>query len=677
MDIDKNKLNNLASTWMSEFSTTETKRQLYETEWMNSLRQYKGFHDPEIVFEQNESKIYSHYTRSKVTPLKAKLNQTLLSTKNKNWEIYPTPKPRIDDLFLQQIIQQNVTKDPQGNIIMPDPKFIEGEIYKFAEEKTNNMSKLMNDQHVEGKRQGVQKDIIRSFILYGTGIEKGPTVKEIKEYEVINTENRYTQNQTVRIMPVSYFVPLWKWYPDYTSVNIDDCNYVYELYPLTKHEMRKLLDKDYFFADIIQTILKDKKNGNYKVRNWENELQTLDENKNTSADLSQNYEVVKRFGYVDAEDLIEANVINQEDETIPKQEEYLCDAWLCDNKIIKLVISPFFEDISDLYHITYFEKDETSIFGTGLPKILRDRQLAINRGESNLLGHLAWLKKPCGEINLSRLHPDSAKHADTFTPGKFYGYFDDTQSSRNILSLYYMQDNSRSFINAIEFFKIQGDLESSLPSTLFGLASPSADETARAFSGRMSNLIDFIKDIATNFDNANISYLMSQYKWNMKYHTDDSVKGDMEIKAVGSTASLVKSILVENIGFILQSIPQEIRERTKIYEFGKELFGAIFENPEKFLMTDEEYDKLKAPVVQKQMEFEQLNKELLKVKGELDIAKAEKMKAMAEKTLTDIPIKKDKAQLDNQKILAEVKQIVTDTIEKQMGMMVKKLEKHE
>ena len=163
----------------------------------------------------------------------------------------------------------------------------------------------------------------------------------------------------------------------------------------------------------------------------------------------------------------------------------------------------------------------------------------------------------------------------------------------------------------------------------------------------------------------------------MKYHTDDSVKGDMEIKAVGSTASLVKSILVENIGFILQSIPQEIRERTKIYEFGKELFGAIFENPEKFLMTDEEYDKLKAPVVQKQMEFEQLNKELLKVKGELDIAKAEKMKAMAEKTLTDIPIKKDKAQLDNQKILAEVKQIVTDTIEKQMGMMVKKLEKHE
>src|SRR3989304_5615335 len=94
-DIDFSKLNKLAQKWSDDFSSRETKRKYYEDSWLESLRQFKGVHDPKITFEINGSRIYSHYTRSKVRPLIAKLNTALLPSKERNWQIQPTPNPRI------------------------------------------------------------------------------------------------------------------------------------------------------------------------------------------------------------------------------------------------------------------------------------------------------------------------------------------------------------------------------------------------------------------------------------------------------------------------------------------------------------------------------------------------------------------------------------------------------
>lgn len=637
-NLDKKKLDEFGAKWTSEFNKVEINRKIHD-EWLNSLRQIKGYHDPDITFEENESKIYSHYTRRKVVPLIAKLNQSLLRTKEKNWNITPTPKPTISDNDLMQIAKSLVRQDEQGSPILPTDKALNKAIYVFTEEKAKNMARVMNDQHVESKRNKIQKKIIWNMVVYGTGIEKGPLTYSKSRYEVKDGKGL----QTVQYLPNSVFVSLWRAFPDMDATEIEDCNYFYELHSQTKHQMFKMLKQEYYFGDVIQEILSQNKEGNYEMRNWENTMRGLDENRDDSkSGASKNYEVVERNGYIDTEDLIEIGLLEEEEREL--KEHHLCQALICDGKIIKIIVYPIFDDLSELYHFGYYEKDETSIFGIGLPKIIRDRQLTVNAGERNLLRHGAWLTEPCGEINKNKLDPISASVADKFGPGMFLATQGEDRGKA--IDQYYMQNNSASLIGIINFLMTQGDFESSLPSSLFGVQSASLEETAKAFSGRMANLIDFIKDIARNFDEANVSYLQSQYKWNMKYNPDNGIKGDLSIEAIGSVAALIKSILVENIGFILQSMPQEIKERTKMYEFAKELYGAFFENPEKFLMDDEEYEQKAAPMVKKQEEIMALQTEMQKVKAMLDVAKADNVKARSEKTRADIPIKQAEKQVD-------------------------------
>lgn len=648
--LNKEELNKLAIKWKSEFDTCEKNKDLsIVEECLNSLRQIKGYHDPEVKFEEDESNIYPLYTRSKVVPLKAKLNQSLLPIKDKNWAIFPTPKPKIDNIKLQEIVNSLITQDENGQPVMPDLKTIEKAIYSYSKEKSANMERVMFDQHIEDKRISKQKRIIQSTIYYGTGIERGPITYDYKENELQQQpDGTFAQIEVTKYRPVSKYIYIWNFFPDMDAVEIEDCKYVYILGSLTKHQLLKLTESEFYFGDTIKEIIKTNKDGNYKTRNWENQMKVMDkEGKPSSVLPTGNYEIIDRDGYVSSEDLVKIGALKEDDE-----KEYLCNAIICDSKVIKFIIYPIFENLSELYHLFYYEKDETSIFGTGLPKILRDRQLALNAGESNLLGHGAWLKKPCGEVNLSKLTVKSAQNADKFRPGYFLAT-NDYEGKGNAINFYFMQDNTGSLIRILEYMKIQGDLESSLPSTLFGLASPSLDETAKAFSGRMANLIDFIKDIVRNFDEGNVSYLNSQYKWNMKYYPDDNIKGDMLIYAVGSVAALTKSILLENIGFVLQSLPPEMKERTKFHEFTKSIYEVLFDNPDQYLMSEDEFEKTKAPVVQKQMELEEFQKELEKIKAELDLAKAEKMKAGAEKIRAEIPIKAEKEIIQTEKTKSE------------------------
>lgn len=667
--LNQDKLDALARTFVTEFADTEKLRQQKEIEWLESLRQCKGLHDPDIAFKKSDSKMYAQYTRSKEVPLRAKLNQHLLPEKEKNWEISPTDKPSVDEAALQEIVTSLIKQNPEtGQPELPTDTEIDTAIYKYTEERAKKMSTLISDELAADDYRQKQKEQIKSGIRYGLGVIKGPMTESYTVNETVHEsggathkmldyikgmfggmpqgQGTWKQIQATKYRPVSQFTPIWNFFPDMTAIEFGKCNFVYELNSMTKHELRGLAKRGDFLTDSIIEILKASPDGNYKLRSWENTLQTLDANSEQKI-TTKNYEVLERNGYIDGSILFDSGIIKEED----VENEVFCNVWICGGKIIKVLVWPekVMATLTDLYHLFYYERDETSVFGTGLPRIIRDRQLAINAGERHLLNHAAWLVGPCGEINLSLLHPDSAATASDFGPLKFYGkvgYGNDANSK--VLNLYHIEDRVGSLVNLLSYQKTQGDAESSLPSYLFG--SPSAgggDETAKGISVRFSNLIDFIKDLAKNFDEANTSYTYSIYKWNMEFHPDDTVKGDMDIKAIGSAQALVKDAIGEQLSFFLQSMPEGVYPYIKWAEFAKEIGKVFFDNPDKFLLTDEEVEKNQAPMMAKQAEMEALQNELAKIKGDYDMAKAENLRAKAK-------IGAEKLIIDKAKVLADI-----------------------
>lgn len=680
--LDQAKLDRLAVTYTNDFGVTETQRQqAKETEWLQSLRACKGKHDPEVLaeFGTNDSQIYSQYTRSKEVPLRAKLNQHLIPEKEKNWEVKPTPKPSVDDAQLQEIINPLVQLNEDRSFkSYPSEEEIDQAIKRFSDDRAARMSVKIDDQLTEGKYKLKQKAQIKSTIRYGTGVIKGPLVES---YEVNETEfvpatgvavkirdflrqmftggsqptGTWKQKKVTKYRPIPEKVNLWRWYPDMTAAELSQCDFVFELHPKSKHEMRGLAKRSDFFGDVINKILEEKPEGNYKLRPWEQELQTVPDGAQPIID-TKSYQVIERNGYIDGQALLEAGVIDDPDVKL----EHFVSFWFCDGQCIKISPWPeeFITSLTDYYHVFYYEKDETSIFGTGLPAIIRDRQLAMNSGERNMLGHAAWLKAPCGEINISLLHPDSYANAQAFGPGTFLGKnAPGNDAAKAILSLYHIEDHMSSYIALMNFQRSQGDYEASLPSGLFG-APTRSDETAKGVAVRFENLLDFIKDLARNFDDANTSFIKSVYRWNMAFG-DPENKGDLAINAVGTANALIRDAIRESIAFFMQSMPEEMKARFKWSEFAKELCKSMFDDPDKFVYTDAEFDAMQAPMQEKQAEMDALQKELAMVKGRYDQAKADNMLAKAQKILAEINhdlesktlgLEKDKVDITRQNI---------------------------
>lgn len=651
--LKKEELSGLAANFKFEFDKTESNRLLQEQEWIQSLRQYKAKYDPETEqkFEPNEHRVHPQYTRSKVAPLLAKLNN-MVPDNEKNWEIAPTPLPHVSNEHLNTIVQSLTQQDEQGQIAPPNPKQIQDAIHKFTKDRCEKMSVLLDDQLTDDGYLEKIKEIKRSGVLYGTGIMKGPLSEMFTTPEnVTNPETGMWEQKEVKdYRPSGDVVPIWRFFPDMSATNMSKLNFVYELHSMTKHEMRHLAKRKDFFGDVIMEVLKQKPMGDYKLRSWEINLQT--EGQITQTDkMTENYEVLERNGYVDGNDLWKAGAIDEDKIEL----EYFCNIWSSGQKIIKLTVWPdYLSSLSDLYHLFYYDKDETSIFGTGLPKIIRDTHLSVAACTRNALRNAAWVSGPCGEINAALLTPEQAAKAGDMHPGKFYVKFArGADANGKILQVYGIDSKINELLALKSMFETQGDAESSLPAYLFGMPEKNADVTSKGAAARLNSLIDFIKALIKNFDAANTSFIKSMYQWNMKFHENEAVKGDMQIKAVGSANIIIKEAVIDSMAFLLQSLPDEAKGRIKWEKWLAELFKLSPLDSTEFIMSDEEYAAVQKAQQEKQAQVEALQMELAKVKGRYDASKAANMEAKAQLTLASIPHKTEGMALDNAKATLE------------------------
>lgn len=620
----------------NQFSVNESYRRPKELQWLEDLRTVKGLYDPDVKIEGNASKVYPKITRSKVNIVLSRLHEMLFPETDKNWEISPTPEPKVAPEAIQMIVQQIMQKKMMeaeqngGEMEPPTQEELMLGIKRYADETCAAMSNVIDDQLTEMDYPEETKKVLRSGLTYGTGIMKGPMINKRSKHKWVPQDGDYVEANNTEDVPFFSATRIWDWYPDMTVTDPDMIDGSFERHLMSKHDLRQLLKRPDYYHEMIREYMQDHPNGDYVPRPWEIDLQnievqagwgnkngnvtvvtgstnTIDQSRVSDRQMGKKYQVLEYWGYVDGADL-SACGIEIEDESL----EYCCNVWLLGQFPIKAAL---FDKALDMYKVFYYEKDETSLFGEGLPRVMRHSQLATAAAARMVLDNAACVSGPQVEVNWSLMEPDA--DLTSFYPRKIW-----FRSGRGIEAQYpairalNFESHIEELSKIVDMFKQFADEETTLPTWMIGQMVN--NETAQATSGRMATITISIKDVVKNFDSFTERIIRDLYAWNMEFNARTDIKGDFNVKARGVSSLVMKEIRMQALAQLTTTLTPEEWIYIPKREFLVEKMKAHDINIK--ILSEEEADEVRKAMDSSEMA--QLQKEQIKAQIAKDKAQA-------------------------------------------------------
>ena len=547
----------------SEWGVVEGERIFTERRMIRDLRQYRGQYDPETLnkIHPNRSKAYIRLTRTKVKTFDARMMDIQFPTNDdKNWSIQPTPVPELSQQQLQGIAKQIF--DQTGKV--PTEVEIQEILYKHAADMSTNMEREIADQLTEFDYRSVVRNVLHSGHIYGTGVLKGPLVKEItsKRWYQDPSTGEWKQIKIKRIIPTAQFVPVWDIYPDMSAKEVCDARYVWQKHLFSKNRLAVLSNRSDFNGKAILAFMDAYPDGNAVYKDYEEFMREMSTNSDADGDSNppkrEKYEVHERWGFMDIDDAKEL-VPGQPDEVWDAMgPEVACNIWMLDSVIIKAVISPV-EGADIPYYFYYFDKDETSIFGDGVPRIMRDPQMLYNASVRAMLDNAAISAGPIIEANIDLL-ADGEDPLELFPFRVFQRVGQGIDAAQQAIRVTKLPSYTTEFLGLVNFFQDTADESTTIPRSLHGSSNlGSANQTATGMSMLIGASNITLKDQVQFFDDGvTRPFIKSMYFWNMEFSGKENIKGDFNVVARGSKSLIAKEVKMEQINQFLAITNNEL-----------------------------------------------------------------------------------------------------------------------
>jgi hypothetical protein len=544
---------------MRMFGEAERDRRLTEQRWIKDLRQYRGEYDPEVLenMDPNRSRAFLSLTRTKVKTVSARMTDLLFPANgDKNWGIQPTPVPELDPSMIQSI--QLRYQEQTGE------QLTEEEVKKFINDEAVNrsdaMEKEMADQLSELKYREIIRNTILSGNLYGTGILKGPLAKTQKSKRWLPDGDEWVTLEISKTLPYCEFVPVWDIYPDMTARRPDDMRYCFQRYVMTRNKLFELSKREDFFTDAIVTYLKAHPEGSAQYKPHEHDLLTMNdigaESGTSIPNRKGRYELTEFWGFLDAQELQNIGVA-VDPELIGL--EVAANVWMVDDIVIKAIISPI-EGVAIPYHFYYYDKDDSSIWGEGIPAIMRDSQALFNAAVRAMLDNAAISAGPILEANMDLL--DNNEDPKKIHPFRVFvrdGHGAD--ASAPAVRVYSLPSYTNEFMGMINFFMNANDEVTAIPRYMYGDTNQvgGAGKTATGLSMLMGAANVTLKDQIKNFDDGvTVPFIKSLYFWNMDFNTKEYIKGDFNIVARGASSLIAREVKAEALTTFMQATMNDV-----------------------------------------------------------------------------------------------------------------------
>lgn len=662
-----------------------TARKTIEDRWIKDLRHYHGRYDDAEVKDFNElerSTAFVKLTRHKTNGWAARLSDLLMPTDGRNWGIEPTPLPKLaasakDAVAraMQAVEQANQTAataeqlpPDQAATAQRQARATAEQAQAFAQaaqqsqaqiaeakKRAKAMQEAIDDQLIESRYQAHCRDVIEDGCRLGTGILKGPltsnrTRREWQPGQLPTGQDTagWTMGEVADPMPEFVRVDPWHFFPDMSAKGIAEAEFTLERSLPTKKDLRTFALKLGFNKDAVRRLLKEGPG--------EAPEQDLDYLANLRLITEEGEAIKGRYvmweyhGPLECEDvvtLLRAAGMEQEARNYEMRNDPLDEPRViihfCRNEVLKIAEEYPLDSGAPLYSVWNFEKGETSIFGYGIPNIMYDSQRAINGAWRMMMDNSGLSVGPQIVMDKGAVTPQDGKY--DLKPLKVWLKSSTAHTSPNArpFEVFNIPNNQQQLAGIIEMGKMFADEETSMP-----LIAQGEQGAASTTLGGMSMLFNsanvvFRRVVKSFDDDLTKPTLTRAFDWNMQFNPDESIKGDMQVQALGTSVLLVKEMQSQNLLAVMTNwtVHPAISPFLKVREGLTRTLETMMIPPNDILFTEEEAQRnaekaAEAAAAAQQGEQPQdpatIRLEVARIEAEarIQIAQAEQQMRMAE-----------------------------------------------
>ena len=540
-------------------------RRIKEETWIKNYLNFRGLYHKDVKFLATErSKAFVKITKTKTMAAYSQILDVLFSQGRLPFVVMPTEDPEGVDEYAHvenpaEKKEEPKPVDPIGyagdgqdlspgatmNSRLQDLMQIEIDLtvapgidlnqsavnLKPGDIKARKAEKKIRDQLTESKAEREIRRLLLEMCMMGTGILKGPYVLK-KEIPRWNDAGDYEPYE--KILPMVEQVSLWDLYPEAGTVKYSDMTRVVQRYRMDARQLRELKMRPYFRGKVIDNLITA--GPNYVKEPWENSIE-----ESTVDSEETHWQVLEFWGimsYSELKELEEEGFDIDLPDSVKDKDFIHVNAWVSGPFLLRLTLNPF--KPSELpYRIVPYEEDIYNIFGVGVPENMEDCQMLMNGFTRMSIDNAVLSGSVLLEVDETYLVPGQSM--DIY-PGKIFRR-SGGPPGQAIFSTK-INNTSNENIQMFELFRRLSDDATGIPS--FSHGQTGVQGVGRTSSG-ISMLLGAaslnIKTVIKNIDDFLIQPLIeSFYAFNMNFLRDESIKGDLEVKAQGTDSLLQKEI---------------------------------------------------------------------------------------------------------------------------------------
>lgn len=569
--ISREALKMLGQRFNMLFMQYVSDRRIAELRWLANQRQYLGLYDPEVEREMspNRSKAYPKVTRVKCISVLSRIMNLMFQGNERNWMLKAAPWPDMKIEEVQQAMAMAAQKDQQAGTPTPEPMTLDyamQAIKNYAMDRARTLSDLIDDQLQElGGHQALDyvalnRAVVRSGIIYGMGVLRGPFVREAESVVWDMDGPVPTPKKKKVFKPHFEFLSVWDFYPDMSAKTLQGMDGYFVRLVMTRAQIKALGRKPDFFTNVIDEYLRAHTVGNYRAQPHEIELRAMGVKVNVNEMKSETmkYEILIWHGMVDGRMLQDVGVDVADDKLT---EDLDAEIWMIDGNVICARINPWKEMGCDvnMIHTFLFDEDDTSPVGFGLPQAVRDSQMMISSATRMLLDNASVVCGPQLELNTDLMRLDQ----DLTAIGAYKIWYREGEGPdaqwpavRNVQ----IDAHLDSLLKVIDLGMKFADSETFVGPATGGDMDKGPSEPFRTASGasmlRGDAALPF-KDIIRSFDTFTQSVIHAMVIFNRTFNPEQAPDGDYDVVALGATSLMAKEIRGMQADSLAQTLKPE------------------------------------------------------------------------------------------------------------------------
>jgi hypothetical protein len=639
---------------LSEANRRVGLRQAIENRWIEDLEQYHSRYDSETeknLVAEERSRLFINLTRPKTNAMGARFKDLLFPTDEKNWAIQPTPVPRMTEAAeaaanqARQLEQQ--AKEAQQQAAQPQPGQPPGApqdpaaqqqqaqqlaqqaqlakeawaklnaVLEEARRRSSLMSETMDDQLTECRYQSIKRDQIDWAMKIGTGVTKGPVTGDRvrrgwKQKPVAGpdgqpivdpvtgqpkVEGQHYLDIAEGDQPGFRLVDPWGFFPDMDVAKIEDGNGVFERHLLNPKKLRELQRLKSFDVDALRRLLASKPITGVpayisQLRNIRGEAQGVS---------GPVYHVWEYNGPLEPEQMrmLALATGNEAAYTLTAEVDPLAQVnacvWFCEGEVLKFALYPY-DSGECMYSVFNLVKDESCVFGYGMPSILRDLQSAYNAAWRTMMDNAGISSGPQVVIDKQTIEPADGDWK--IRPRKIWNAVKGITKENPPFQVFQIQNNQTELMNIIVLAERSTDMVSTIPQMAQGEVGDVPKNTPFGTTVlTMNNANVVFRDGIKNFDDdVTVPDLRRLYDWNMQFNPNQEIKGDYDVKATGSSVLLVREMQAQSLMAIAMNFGGHpvYGPMLKNRDLLRKIFQAHMIPADEVMLSDEQIDAVLA-----------------------------------------------------------------------------------